>query len=188
MTWKSLLPVLLVPTGILLIPLFAMLFKVEGWAWDAADFVVFWVLIAGVILTYKLLARKAVGRAYRVASGLALAAGLFLLWMNGAVGLIGSEQNPANLMYAGVLAIGVLGALLARLEPAGMGWALAATGFAQLLVPVLALIFWPADFSPGVVPVFALNFIFVLLFGTSALLFHQASRRSALLVTTGGKQ
>ena len=37
---RKLLPVLLVPSFILLIPLAAMLFSVDGWAWDAADFIV----------------------------------------------------------------------------------------------------------------------------------------------------
>jgi hypothetical protein len=175
---KSLLPVLLVPSCILLIPLAAMLFKADGWAWDAADFIIFWVLIAGVMLAYKLVASKAANRAYRVATGVGLATGLILIWINGAVGLIGSEDNPANLMYAGVLAVGTIGAIIARLEPLGMARALFATALAQFLVPVVALIIWRADFSPGVGPVFGLNFFFVLMFAVSALLFWNAAIKS----------
>jgi len=93
-----------------------------------------WVLIAGVILTYQLIASRATTRAYRVAAGLGLATGLVLVWINGAVGLIGSEDNPANLLYAGVLAIGAVGAALARLEPSGMARALFATALTQFLV------------------------------------------------------
>ena len=100
-----------------------------------------------------------------------------LLWINGAVGLIGSEDNPANLMYGGVLAVGVIGAVIARLEPLGMARALFATALAQFLVPVVALIIWRTDFSPGVVPVFGLNFFFVLLFAGSALLFRHAGSK-----------
>lgn len=166
----------LVPTCILLIPAMAMLFRVEGWAWDVADFIVMWTLIAGVMLTYKLVTRKAVSAAYRMAAGLALFAGLLLIWVNGAVGLIGSEDNPANVMYAGVLAIGVIGALMARLEPLGMAWTLFVMTFAQLLVPLVALMVWPVDFSPGVLPVFGLNGFFVLLFAVAALLFRHAGK------------
>lgn len=36
MTNKSLLPVLLLPSAILLIPGAAMLFRAEGWAWSLA--------------------------------------------------------------------------------------------------------------------------------------------------------
>ena len=60
MTSRNLLPVLLVPTGVVLIPFLAMLFQVEGWAWSPADFVIAWVLIGGVVLAYKLLGAKAV--------------------------------------------------------------------------------------------------------------------------------
>jgi hypothetical protein len=174
MNKKTLLPVLLVPSFILLIPGAAMLFKVEGWAWGAESFIVSWVLIAGVVLAYKLVTRKSVDRTYRAAAGVALMTGLLLMWINGAVGLIGSEENPANLMYAGVLAVAVIGAVMARLEPSGMAVALFATACAQFMVPLVALILRPADFSPGVVPVFGLNFVFVLLFVASALLFRQA--------------
>lgn len=172
---RSLLPVLLVPVLILLIPGAAMLFQVEGWAWSAGDFVVAWVFLTGVGLAYRLVSRKAATRSYRLATGLGLVAGLVLLWINGAVGLIGSEGNPANLMYAGVLAVGTVGAAIARLEPAGMAWALFATALAQLLVPVIALAGRPADFSPGVAPVFGLNFVFVLLFAGSGLLYRHAA-------------
>ena len=173
---KRLLPVVVVPSCILMIPLLAMVFKAEGWAWSLADFVVMWMLIAGVILTYKLIARRATTRAYRIAAGLGLATGLVLIWINGAVGIIGSEDNPANLLYAGVLAVGAIGAALARLQPLGMSRALFATAIAQFLVPVIALIVWRPDFSPGVVKVFALNAGFVMLFSFSALLFRHAAQ------------
>jgi hypothetical protein len=178
MNQKSLVPILLVPSLILLIPGMAMLFKVEGWAWSAADFVVFWLLLAGAGFAYKLVASKAASRAYRVAAGIAVATGLLLIWVNGAVGLIGSENNPANLMYAAVLAVEVIGAVIARLEPSGMARTLFATALAQFLVPVIALILGRPDFRPGVAQVFTLNFCFVLLFATSALLFRHAGTRS----------
>ena len=105
MNKKDLLPILLVPSCILMIPTAAMLFKIEGWAWSASDFVGCWVVIAAAIAAYKYVASRAPNSAYRVAVGMAVATGVVLLWMNGAVGLIGSENNPANLLYAGVLAI-----------------------------------------------------------------------------------
>lgn len=167
----------LVPTCILMIPAAAMLLRVEGWAWGVTDFVVFWILIAGVMLAYKLATRKAVSRAYRVAAGLALTAGLLLIWVNGAVGLIGSEENPANVMYGGVLLVGLIGAVMARLEPAGMAVTLFAMAIAQFMVPVVALVVWPGDFSPGVLAVFGLNGGFVLMFAASGLLFWRVGRR-----------
>jgi len=104
-------------------------------------------------------------------------AGLLLIWMNLAVGIIGSEDNPANMLYVGVLAVGIIGAGIARLRPRGMARTLFATAFAQMLVPVIALIIWRPSLeeTPGIVGVFILNAFFAALFVVSAMLFHRAS-------------
>jgi len=183
MNKKSLLPVLLIPTCILMIPAAAMLFSVEGWVWDATDFIVAWVFIGGAVAAYQLVASRARHHTYRIATGIAVMTGLILLWINGAVGLIGSEDNPANLMYGGVLIIALMGSAIARLRPLGMALALALTAVAQFLVPVIALIVWRPEFSSGVVQVFVLNLCFVLLFAASALLFRHAGTKSGGLVS-----
>ena len=108
--------------------------------WDVTDFVVFITLIAGVTATYTLAARKTGNASYRSAIGVALAAAFILVWVNGAVGIIGSEDNDANLLYGGVLLVGVIGAIIARLKPEGMARALFATAGAQTLVAVFALV------------------------------------------------
>jgi hypothetical protein len=171
---KRLLPVFLVPSVLVMIPAVAMMMKVEGWAWSPADFVVSWAIIGGAIAAFQIVSSQAPNRAYRQAVGLAVTTGVVLLWINGAVGLIGSEDNLANLMYAGVLVIGLLGSAFARLRSAGMAVAMLVTAVAQFLVPVIAVTIWRPDFSPGVVMVFGLNFIFVLLFAGAALLFRRA--------------
>jgi hypothetical protein len=43
-------------------------------------------------------------------------------------------------MYFGVLAVGIIGAIVARLQPHGMVRTLIATAFAQALVAAMALI------------------------------------------------
>ena len=162
---------------ILLIPLVAMQFTSEV-NWTLSDFVFAGILLFGTGLTYELVARKAGGIAYRAAVGVALAAAFLLVWINGAVGIIGNEDNPANLMYGGVLAVGIIGAMIARFQPHGMARALFATAFAQMLVPVIALIIWrpSLDDAPGIVGVFMLNAFFVMLFVVSALFFRRAAR------------
>jgi hypothetical protein len=161
---------------ILLIPLVAMQFTSEV-NWTLSDFVFAGVLLFGTGLTYEL-ARKAGGIAYGAAVGVALAAAFLLVWINGAVGIIGNEDNPANLMYGGVLAVGIIGAMIARFQPQGMARALFATALTQLLVPVIALIVWrpSLDDAPGIVGVFMLNAFFVILFAVSALFFRRAVR------------
>ena len=86
---------------ILLLPLLAMQITDEV-VWDLADFAVAGALLFGTGLTYELAARMKGNTAYRAAVGLALAAALILVWVNLAVGLIGTEDNSANQMYGGV--------------------------------------------------------------------------------------
>src|SRR5918992_4367323 len=101
---------------ILLLPLLAMQFTDEV-VWDGADFAVIGAMLFGACGACELTARMTGNIAYRAAVGVAVAAAFILVWMNLAVGIIGSEDNPANLMYGGVLAVGIVGAIIARLQP-----------------------------------------------------------------------
>lgn len=112
---------------------------------------------------------------YRLAVGIALAAAFLLIWINGAVGLIGTEDNAANLMYAGVLAVGISGAFVARLEPRGMARALTATAAAQALVAVIALIAGLGLPASPPLEILGTNGLFVALWVGSAWLFRHAA-------------
>lgn len=79
-------------------------------------------------------------RAYRFGVGAALATAFLLVWVIGAVGLIGMEGDPFDRIYAGVLAVGIVGALIARFRARGMARAMVATAVAQALVVVIALV------------------------------------------------
>jgi len=80
-------------------------------------------------------------------------------------------------MYGGVLAVGIIGAIIARFQPRGMARALFATALAQALVAVIALIAglgstgptWPAD-------ILILTGFFTALWLISAWLFRKAAR------------
>jgi hypothetical protein len=114
---------------------------------------------------------------YQLAVAAALGTGFLLGAVNGAVGIIGSENQPANLLYLGVIAIGLLGAVLARFRPRGMSRALLGAAIAQVLVPVIALMLWPQISwgGAGMVGVFALNAFFAGMFAGSAWLFGRAA-------------
>ncbi len=160
---------------ILLLPLIAMQFTDEV-VWDVTDFAFFGALLVGVGVTFELAARKTGNTAYRSAVGVALAAAFILVWVNGAVGIIGSEDNDANLMYGGVLAIGIIGSIFARFQPHGMARALFATALAQALVAVIALIAGLGSPWSGPLEILGLNGFFVALFVGSAWLFREAAR------------
>jgi hypothetical protein len=156
---------------ILLLPLLAMQFTEEV-AWDLADFAIFGAMLFVACGTYELAARVTGNTAYRAAVGVALAAAFILVWMNLAVGIIGNEDNPANLMYGGVLAVGIMGAIIARFQPHGMARALVGTALAQALVAVIALI-------AGLGYTLILTGFFVALWLTSARLFRKAAREQS---------
>lgn len=164
---------------ILLIPLLAMQFTDEV-NWGLADFLIGAFLLFGTGFSFVLLARKAVNLSYRLAAGVALAGALLIIWSNIAVGILGSEDNPANLMFFGVLIIGFIGALAARFQPKGMSRVLFAVAIAQALVPVIALIIWKSNFTAseeliGILQVIIFNGFFVVMFIASALLFRNSA-------------
>lgn len=142
-----------------------------------------WVRTLPELLFTALKERSTMGarKAYRVAVGIALATTVFLVWMNLGVGLIGSDDNPVNLLYGGVLAVGVIGAFVVRLRPVGMARVLFMMALTQAFVPVIALLvsnlrLSSRDAVMGVLGVLGVNACFVLLFVASALLFRHAAR------------
>ena len=179
MQHRNIIRIALVTAFILLLPLVAMQF-IDDVVWNAFDFAVAGALLFGTGLAYELVAGKSSRIAYRGAVGVALAAALFLTWANLAVGIIGSENEPANLMYFGVLAVGIIGAFIARFRPPGMARALLATAVAQALVAAIALLAG-MDGYPGssVAEILFVNGFFAGLFVVSALLFQRASITNA---------
>jgi hypothetical protein len=160
---------------VLMVPLLAMQVS-DQVVWSPADFAVAGTLLVGTGLMYQQIARRAGHVAYRVAAGVALAAALLLVWVNLAVGVIGSEDNPANLMYLGVLAVGLIGAILARFQPHGMARTMFATALTQALVAVIALVFRLGAPENGPLVIVFGNAVFVALFAGSATLFQHAAR------------
>lgn len=121
--------------------------------------------------------------AYRLAVGATLVTSLLLVWVIGAVGLIGAEGDPFDLIYAGVLAIGIIGILIARFQAHGMAKALFATALAQALVVVIALIAGKHQVAvSSVLEIVLLNGFFVVLWIGSAWLFRFVAQEQRLAV------
>ncbi|HZG01132.1 MAG TPA: hypothetical protein VEY71_09020 [Chitinophagales bacterium] len=174
---RNIVRVAVITAAILIIPLVAMLFTDEV-NWTFGDFVAMGLLLFGSGAAFELAASRGNGLIFRGAVGLAVASGLLLTWINLAVGFIGSGANPANALYGAVIAVGLVGAVSARFEAAGLARTMFAMALVQFLIPVITLIFWKpliATEEPGIAAMFMLNGFFVALFIVSGLLFRQAS-------------
>lgn len=139
----------------------------EGDLVDALSLGLIPVIIISGIIAYR--ETKTRTSAYRGGFGVALAASFLLVWIIPAVGIFGRSGDPADLIYFGVLAVGVIGALIARFRPQGMARTLVAMVIAQMLVDVIGL-------TAGLGTHVILNGFFATLWLGSALLFRKAAQ------------
>ncbi|MBU1202865.1 hypothetical protein KKH39_02390 [Patescibacteria group bacterium] len=173
---KKIIRLAIITVVILLIPLIASQFTKDV-KWDWFDFILMGILIFGTGLAYELISKRSDKYEYKAAIGIGLLGGFLLFWVNGAVGIIGSEDESINLLYFFVLLIGLIGSFVVRLKARGMIYILLSMAVLQMLVPVIALIGKQLDFDPSVLGVFALNVFFATIFVLSALLFRRADSK-----------
>lgn len=163
--------------ALLAMPFVAMRVGAEGVNWSAADFIVAGVLFALVGAAFELAVRASRSWAYRGAAALALLGTLLTIWANLAVGIVGSEHNPANLWFFAALLVGILGGVIARFRPNGMSVATLSTAISLMIAFVIASL-GPTD-EPNVKHAvdFAGTSVFAALFLASAALFRKAARQ-----------
>jgi len=159
---------------LLLLPLVAMQFTDEV-RWTPFDFAVAAVMLGGVGLIFEVTARATRNAAYRGAVAVALAAAFLLVWINGAVGIIGDEDNPLNLLYLGVIAIGFGGAAWSRFRARGASRAMLAAAIATTAICAVAVIVGRSE-PPGTFGLIVLNGFFIMLLLGAARLFGVAAR------------
>lgn len=125
--------------ALLALPAIAMRLHAEGVDWSATDFIVFGAMLVVACGLYELATRMSGDLRYRAAAGIAVATGFLTVWANLAVGMIGDEGNPMNLVFAGVLGIAIVGAVFAKLRAPAMAKAMFAAAIAQATTAPLAL-------------------------------------------------
>ena len=116
--------------------------------------------------------------AYRLGAAVALFAAALQVWMNLAVGIVGSEDNPVNLGFFLVVATAGACAFTARFRADGMARAMLAVAAMQALL-AFAIATAPStvrDEPKGPLGVLALSGGFAALWLLSAALFHKAAR------------
>lgn len=173
----SLLTVTLITVIILMIPFVAMQFTSEV-DWSVSDFLIMGALIFSTGLTYVLINRFAPNWVYRIAIIVALGTTFLMIWVNMAVGPIGSGPNAGNIMYAVIVLVVVIGILVSRLRSSGMERTMYAMVSALIVLTGIALLSgmnqYPGSSSTEIVSVGA---FFASLFLLAGLLFHAAKSR-----------
>lgn len=145
--------------------------------WTVGDFIFMGVMLSATCGTYELVTRMTRNTAYRAAVGIAIVTALLTIVVNGAVGMLGSEDNPDNLLFGGVLAVALIGAVVARFRPRGMALAMGAAALAQAAMAVYALV-------GGYAEVVLHVGLFVIPWLLSAWLFRKAARQRAVVGRT----
>ena len=137
----------------------------DGVNWGPMDFAVMGVLVLGAGLLYEYASTRAGGIAQKAAVAIAVLASLGLVVVNLAVGFMDVEN--ANLMYALVLFVALVGAAIGRFEPRHAANAMFATAAVHTSVGVIGLV-------PNLGPTLAADAFWVAGWVASALLFRQA--------------
>ena len=155
--------------ALLLFPAIAMQFSDEV-NWGVEDFAFATIMIGGVGLVLELTVRLASNAAYRAGVGIMLAVIFVTCWVNLAVGIIGNEENPQNLMFFTILLVPVFGAMLVRFRARGMAFVMLASAAAQIVVGVIG-------FTMGaLLPVWTA--VMTLAWCSAAALFFKAANKS----------
>ena len=164
---------------LLMLPLVAMQYTSEV-DWSLSDFLVMGALLGTAGLVLELATRRSSNLAYRFASAFAVAAAFLLVWVNGAVGFLGDEGNPANLMFLGGIMVAIAGAVIVRARPAGMAQVLLVTAAAQLLAGIIGFAAgWASPGRQGIYEVVMGTTLFTSLWLVSAFLYSRAARAGA---------
>lgn len=101
-------------------------------------------IVVCVGVAYEIATRLPARLAYAAGLALAILTGLAIVFANGAVGIIGSEDNPQNRIFVAPIIVAVAGALVALLKARGPALAMVAAAAAQIAVFVFA---WAAGYG-----------------------------------------
>lgn len=107
--------------------------------WGAEDFVAAGLMLGALLAMSWLASRQSKRIAYLTAFAVGLGAVFLLVWVSLAVGIIGEPREPANLVFAGVLAVAAVGTARSKLSPGGLSRAMGAAAAAQLAAGAIAV-------------------------------------------------
>jgi hypothetical protein len=157
--------------GLLALPAVAMQFTEEV-DWSAGDFLFAAIVFAIVGGLLELAARASASLAYRVGAAMAVATGFLTIWITLAVGIVGAEDNPQNILYFGIVGMGTCVTVAALGDPRALARGMWATAAFQGLVCLIHVI-------DGVYPPVTIDGFFTMTWLTAGALFARAARERA---------
>jgi hypothetical protein len=160
---------------ILLLPVIAMRVTAEV-TWDRFDFALMGMLLGGMGIAMEFAASRSRSPHYRAGAAVAVVTAFMLIWLNLAVGIIGSEDNWVNVMFLLVAAATAAGSLLVRFRPAAMALVMAIGALALAIVPLLAWILAPGLPARDIAEAAVLTGCFAVFWLLSASLFKRAGK------------
>ena len=142
---------------------------------ETLDMLIAFSILGTLCLFTAVLVWKFVKSSFSAGVAVAIVNIVLLFWISGAVGIIGSEDNPANLMYGIVFGIVVIGTLIAWGRAQWLKWVMGLAGVSQAGICMIALIgemgvdgaSWPYD-------VIVLTAFFTSVWFVSAFLFSRS--------------
>ena len=161
---------------LLMLPAVAMLFMREV-NWGPEDFIVMGTLLFACGGIVDRATRVTDNFAYVAGAVVAVGTSFVMIWANLAVGIIGDEGNPANLMFFGVILLAGIGSALARFRARGMARAMLAAAMAQIGAAGATLYLgWGLMEPPGAAGVIGIILFFAAAWLLAAGLFWRAAR------------
>ena len=157
--------------GLLALPAVAMQFTDEV-DWSGGDFLFAAIMFGIVGGLLELAARASASLAYRVGAAVAIGTGFLTIWISLAVGIVGAEDNPQNILYFGIVGMGICSAVAALGDPRALARAMRATAVFQGLVCLVHLI-------DGIYPAVMIDGFFTMTWLTAGALFARAAKERA---------
>lgn len=161
---------------ILLIPLIAMQFTDEV-VWTLGDFVFAGILLFGTGTALILATAKFQSLTYKMGIIIGVISIFLLVWVNGAVGIVGHEGEPINVLYFIIPAVGLVGSFLCRLNSQGMFYTLSIMALIPMIIAVIAILGYMQEPPHNTaMQILSINAFFTILFSLSAISFRNAAQ------------
>lgn len=159
--------------ALLILPAIAMRLTPEV-DWTASDFIFAAIILTALGIGGEIAFRVGRSAPHRMGIGIAAIGGFLTVWINGAVGMLGSEGEATNLAFIAMAGVAAVLSFLVWFRPSSMRWIMTVLSAGQFAVGVAAG-FWT---MPGHAIEWGVLAFFALIWGAAAACFHAANQRA----------